>query len=232
MKKIYIPVWCGILEAKHRDKLGPAWYLFFYMLNRANWRTGEIVQWIDRDAAEELEAPITTIREHRRRLEDELYIRTDQKQYYLSIRILKFKSLWLYYKKNNGLSEGNTSPETPDLVRGEAQGEAQGAEDTSLLHIDSKNQITKEKEKINPKTIPQKVQELMAFYLRQTFKDPASVTDDDWRSIIELSEYGISDPVMKALIGMCPNGKTPQDVLEQFKRTSAYRNIRHKREKA
>ena len=65
-------------------KLGQAWYLYFYILDNADWDTGAIAEWKDEYAAQDLEKPLGMIREHRKRLADEGYItcekgRHDQK---------------------------------------------------------------------------------------------------------------------------------------------------------
>jgi hypothetical protein len=42
MRKTWIKVKRGILEPKHIEKLGVAWYLYFYILDNADWDTGTI----------------------------------------------------------------------------------------------------------------------------------------------------------------------------------------------
>ena len=84
-RKTFIKIRRGILESKHRIKLGAAWQLYFYMLDLVNWETGMIFGWKDKDAACDLEMPVATLRDQRRRLEDELYISTTIKKYGLEV---------------------------------------------------------------------------------------------------------------------------------------------------
>ena len=73
-RKTWIKVRRGILDSKHTDLLGAAWYLFFYILDQADWKTGKIVGWKDQYAADELGKPLSLIRYHRQHLEKEKYI--------------------------------------------------------------------------------------------------------------------------------------------------------------
>ena len=91
MKRTFIKVRRGILEPKHRRKLGQAWFLYFYMLDQADWNDGVIHEWTDETAADELDMPVTTLRKQRRHLEDELYIQCQQQQYCLEITILNYQ---------------------------------------------------------------------------------------------------------------------------------------------
>ena len=86
-KKTWIKVKRGILEPKHIDKLGQAWYLYFYILDNANWETGTISEWKDEYAAQDLEKPIGMIREHRKHLASEGYITCEKKRYSQNIII-------------------------------------------------------------------------------------------------------------------------------------------------
>jgi hypothetical protein len=75
MKKTWIKIKRGILEPKHIDQLGQAWYLYFYILDQADWETGTVKNWKDSFAADDLGKPIGLIREHRKKLFDEKYIK-------------------------------------------------------------------------------------------------------------------------------------------------------------
>ena len=78
MKKTWIKVKRGLLEPKHINQLGSAWYLYFYILDQAEWETGTISNWKDKYAADELNKPINLIREHRKHLQEMKYIKCDQ----------------------------------------------------------------------------------------------------------------------------------------------------------
>ena len=81
MKKTWIKVKRGILESKHIDKLGAAWYLYFYILDQADWETGTIKDWKDIYAADELGKPLGLIRTHRIKLVEEGYISLKKRQH-------------------------------------------------------------------------------------------------------------------------------------------------------
>jgi hypothetical protein len=82
-RKTWIKVRRGILDSKHTDALGAAWYLFFYILDQADWETGKIIGWKDQFAADELGKTLSLIRYHRQHLQNKEYIicekrKTDQ----------------------------------------------------------------------------------------------------------------------------------------------------------
>lgn len=80
MKRTWITVKRGILEPKHRFALGELIWLFIYILDRTNWEEGVIEEWLDRGAAEEMEMPVETLRDQRRKLETKGYITCERKQ--------------------------------------------------------------------------------------------------------------------------------------------------------
>ncbi len=90
-RKTFIKIRRGILEAQHTDRLGAAWYLFFYMLDQADWETGVITGWKDQFAADDLQKPISQIRLHRQHLEKENYIICTKRQHDQIITINKWK---------------------------------------------------------------------------------------------------------------------------------------------
>ena len=80
-KKTWIKVKRGILDPKHIECLGQAWYLYFYILDNADWETGTVKDWKGKYAADELCKPLGLIREHRKKLEEKKYIRTEKNRY-------------------------------------------------------------------------------------------------------------------------------------------------------
>ena len=90
-KKTFIKLRRGILDAKHIDALGAAWYLFIYILDQAYWDSGKIIGWKDQYAADELGVSISQIRYHRQHLEKKEYIICDKRQYDQIITINKWK---------------------------------------------------------------------------------------------------------------------------------------------
>ena len=53
------------MEPKHRDKLGIRIWLYLYILDQADWDTGEVLEWRDGDAADGLQMPKRTVRQQR-----------------------------------------------------------------------------------------------------------------------------------------------------------------------
>lgn len=143
-KRTWIKIKRGILEPKHRRKLGGAWFLYFYMLDQTNWEDGIIHDWRDEDASEELEIPLTTLRNHRRKLENELYIKTTQKQHNLEVAITNWTNPREYtgQKYNEIQGDNKQLPSnlqgaqnlTPSIVQGDNQGDNQGSQILTPVH--------------------------------------------------------------------------------------------------
>ncbi len=74
MKKTWIKIKRGLLEPKHRDRLGIRIWLYFYILDQTDWDTGTVLEWRDGDAADDLQMPKRTIRQQRQQLETDGYI--------------------------------------------------------------------------------------------------------------------------------------------------------------
>jgi len=133
--KSWIKVRRGILEPKHRLKIGPAWYLYLYILDRANWEKGVIFEWTDDSAAAELEISIVTLRSHRRRLEDEGYIVTIQRHQRQEITINK----WCDPRSNSKLPENGDNDGVKNLTPKIDNGDIDGVNDG---YIDGSQNLT------------------------------------------------------------------------------------------
>lgn len=57
-KKTWIKIKRGILEPKHIERLGAAWYLYFYILDQTEWESGTILDWKDKYVADDLCKPL------------------------------------------------------------------------------------------------------------------------------------------------------------------------------
>lgn len=149
MKKTFIKVGREIARnPEHRQRIGKAIWLYLYVLDGMNWTTGKVHEWRDDAAAAELAVPVATLRDWRRHLETEGYIRTSQAQHCLVVEVLEHS-----YQGDKNLtpwdSEGdeiltpsavegdekltpwnNEGDEilTPWKVEGDTQGDTQGAE--------------------------------------------------------------------------------------------------------
>jgi hypothetical protein len=96
MKKTWIKVKRGLIEPKHREQLGEAWFMYLYCLDVADWTTGVIADWKDKDVADELGLSLPTVRRHRVHLEENGYLASEKRPYGLRINILNWTDPRLY----------------------------------------------------------------------------------------------------------------------------------------
>ncbi len=74
-KKHWIYVKRGLSEdPKHRKAMGIRIWLFMHMLDRADWETGRVTDWKDKDEADDMDLPWRTLQEQRQELEQLGYI--------------------------------------------------------------------------------------------------------------------------------------------------------------
>ena len=73
-KNTWVKVKSGLLEPKHREKLGVRIWLYLYMLDVVDWETGTISGWIDKDHADKMQMPWKTLQRQRQQLETDRYI--------------------------------------------------------------------------------------------------------------------------------------------------------------
>jgi len=127
MKKQWISVKCGLSrDPKHRQIMGESVWLFLHMLDTANWNTGISSDWKDEAAAEDMEMPIRTLREHRRKLAEAGYITCNQKQYTQDIVIHNWTNPREYSGKKYNIKQGDTET-SPEENQGYTQGYIQGS---------------------------------------------------------------------------------------------------------
>jgi hypothetical protein len=144
MKRTWIKVKRGLLEPKHRRNLGIAIYLYLYIVDKVNWDSGIIYEWTDEAASDELEMPLSTLRDHRRKLEDELYINTTQKSRCLEIAVRN----WTNPREYSGqvYNEGDEITK-PLETEGYTEGYTEGSEMLTPVHKVSHNHtITQNKD--------------------------------------------------------------------------------------
>ena len=140
-RKTWIKVKRGILEPRHINKLGVAWYLYFYILDNADWETGKIFEWKDKFAADELGKPLGMIREHRKLLVTEKYITTTQNRLSQTITIMNWTNPRMYDGKVLNEGSEKDEPYTEKADEGSGKGYGKGVLDhakishSSLYHI-------------------------------------------------------------------------------------------------
>lgn len=146
MKKLWVSIKRGLIrDTKHRIAMGECVWLFMYMLDVADWETGVIVDWKDEAAAEDMNMPIRTLREQRRKLEELDYVSCEKKQYSQEIIVKNWTNPREYtgavYNKKQSDSKASPSKPTQSDIQSDTQSNSQDGTPT----YSSKNQTTKKK---------------------------------------------------------------------------------------
>ena len=144
MKKTWIKIKRGLLEPKHRDKLGIRIWLYLYILDKADWDTGQVLEWRDGDAGDELDMPPRTVRQQRQQLDDTGYITCEQKYRKQVITIHNYTNPRKYdgeVMNNDG--DINLSPLAEGDINGDNNGDINGVR--KLVTPSYKSQITNHK---------------------------------------------------------------------------------------
>jgi hypothetical protein len=152
-RKTWVKLKRGLLiDPKHRLALGNRIWLYMYMLDVTDWSTGKILEWRDKDAADEMQMPITTIRTQRREIEDAGYISCRQYSNRQTITIKR----WVNPREYGGkvyntdgeewdIDEGDEEP-TPEKPKGVNEGDKEGVnegtQNLTPLHINHISHIT------------------------------------------------------------------------------------------
>jgi hypothetical protein len=89
-RRSWISVKRGLLEPKHREKIGAAIWLYMYILDRCDWEQGAVLEWKDKGAADDLQMDVNTLRYQRAKLEEHGYIVTERKQYGLKLYVMNW----------------------------------------------------------------------------------------------------------------------------------------------
>lgn len=126
-KKTWITIKRGlILDPKHRVKMGINSWLYQYMLDKTNWESGQIEEWVDRHAADEMEMPLPTLRKQRKQLEEDGYISCIQNKHSQTITIHNWTNPREYSGKvYNKKAKGNQK-RLPSKIKGNHKGDHKG----------------------------------------------------------------------------------------------------------
>jgi len=79
-----------VVDPKHREKMGIRIWLYLYMLDRANWQQGAVLEWRDESEAAEMEMDLNTLRSQRRQLEADGYIRCERRGHDQRVIVLRW----------------------------------------------------------------------------------------------------------------------------------------------
>ena len=126
MKKTWIKIKRGLLEPKHRDKLGIRVWLYLYILDQADWDTGKVLEWRDAATADELDMQARTIRQHRQQLEEDGYITCEQGYHKQIITIHNYSNPRRYDEETLNHGDINLSPLNDGDNHGDIHGDIHG----------------------------------------------------------------------------------------------------------
>ncbi len=137
--KTFIKVRIGILDPEHRIAIGEAIYLYLYMLDRAEWKTGIIYDWRDEYAARDLGYHVQSVRGQRRKLEGK-YINYFRKNGHGCIQIMKWEDPRKREdsRADKKTSDNKLSPASDNKLSPESQSSDNGGDsggDRTLSHI-------------------------------------------------------------------------------------------------
>jgi hypothetical protein len=132
-KKHWIFVKRGLSEdPKHRERMGMAIYVYLHILDRADWETGKVGDWVDGDEANDMCMSPRTLRDWRQKLVDLGYIACKQRQHSLEITIYNWINPREYntgpINLKNDPFEGDTQGallDAPSKFQGDTQGDTQ-----------------------------------------------------------------------------------------------------------
>jgi len=173
-RKTWIKIKRGLLQPKHRLAIGECIWLYFHILDRANWKTGAVEQWKDEAEAEELEMSLRTLRHQRKKLEKAGYIKAEKRQHYQRIIIHK----WINPRKYDGeviniVGEAEKYP--PQVGVLEEDQSDNGLVLSDNLGDESPNQSTNQSSN-QVSTLPLDSQN----HISHNRKDPPSLSQDNW----------------------------------------------------
>lgn len=123
-KKNWIMIKRGLSQdPKHRERIGQAIWCFMHIIDRADWETGIVFDWKDKDEADDMGVNVRTLREWRRILDESGYITCKQEQYGQKIVIHNWTNPRNYSGDVlNPFSQGDKKTEPQDTPQGDTQG--------------------------------------------------------------------------------------------------------------
>ena len=177
MKKLWISVKRGFIrEPKHRLAVGECIWLFEYMLDIANWDTGIISDWTDESAAEDMEMPIRTLREQRRKLADGGYISSKQKLHGQDITIHNWTNPRDYSGEKLNEKHGGSEASPSKTAHGDTHGYTHGSSQDVTPTSSSK---TKESLKASAKTPKPPTPDEVCIFRETTERFPQKINYPD-----------------------------------------------------
>ena len=127
-KKNWIFIKRGLSEdPKHRERIGMSIWLFMHICDAADWETGRVYDWRDKEIGIDMTLSTNTVREWRQKLADLGYITCEQKQHCLEIIIHNWNNPHQYDTPKINVKQGDVYalPSNQKKVEGKPQGEPQ-----------------------------------------------------------------------------------------------------------
>jgi len=88
LRKTFISIKRGLSEdPKHRERMGNRVWLYMHIVDKADWETGIVYDWKDKDEAADMVLGWRTLQDQRQELEKLGYIKCSQRQHSLDILI-------------------------------------------------------------------------------------------------------------------------------------------------
>lgn len=151
-KKTWISVKRGIIDPKHQATIGPAVWLFLYLLDNCNWADGKVYGYTDGQAAEDLGMEKRTVRDHRTKLQAAKYISCQQRKHDQTITIHNWTNPREYSGKTRNPPDMAVTPErhpseddipmSPgDDIKGDTKGDTKGDNGMSPVLKESSSKI-------------------------------------------------------------------------------------------
>lgn len=231
MKKTWIKVKRGLLEPKHIIKLGQAWYLYFYILDNADWETGKIFEWKDKYAADELRKPLCLIREHRKLLIQEEYISATLNKRSQTITI----NNWTDPRKYDGVvinkAQGSdfSIPKNEKRAQGSGKGNDKGS-GKGFKNPSEKNTLPYNHISHNTYHNDKMVHSLIIYFLEQTkLKEPKYSLDKKWiapiKQMLDISGFDLTKAKKILLLTIKDCDKTNWSFSTPYQILSRYKGI-------
>ena len=204
-KKNWIYVKRGLSEnPKHRAQMGECIWLYLHIIDRADWETGTAYDWKDEQEAADMGMPVRTLREQRRKLDEQGYINCKQRQYGQDIVITK----WINPRDYSGkvLNEGGSETSPKEDEQGDTQGYIQG--DTQGSTQDVTPTSNSKSKSLTPKgdLVDLELSKLPAISLRQAISEYFKLNVNwETKTARQWMEWAVQEGVTSAQIASAAN---------------------------
>lgn len=142
-KKHWIQIKVGLSrDAKHRERLGVKIWLYMHMIDRCDWSSGIITQWIDKEEAEDMNMRWRTLQGQRQELESDGYITCIQHKRYQEIIIHNWHNPRAYGEGAMNVRGKGTQKSVPKKNKGTPKGTPKGSRKPSTRTPNSGSQVS------------------------------------------------------------------------------------------